>query len=171
MTADACAEEALDVVPTVMRFIRGEMRGNRGPDLSVPQFRALVHLRRNAGSSLSALAAHLGLTAATTSTLVEGLVRRQMVCREPSATDRRRLALGLSAAGRRTIEGSMAAARRSLATKLAPRSEEELRWIYRGLAALHRTFVTGCVDPGAPGGSRRTGAAGRAQKEQGVGDR
>ncbi len=84
MTADVCAEEVLEVVPSVMRFIRGEMRGSRRPDLSVPQFRALGHLRRNAGTSLSALAEYLGLTAASTSTLVDGLVRRQMVSREPS---------------------------------------------------------------------------------------
>jgi len=125
----------------VMRFLRAEMRSNRGPDLSVPQFRALVHLRRNPGASLSALADHLGLTAATTSTLVDGLVRRQMVSREPSPADRRRVALSLSASGRRTIEGSTAAAERSLATRLAALSEEDLRSIQRGLSALRRVFA------------------------------
>jgi len=141
MTADACAEEALDVVPTVMRFIRGEMRGSRTLDLSVPQFRALGHLRRNAGTSLSALADHLGLTAASTSTLVDGLVRRQMVYREPSPGDRRKLALALSVAGRRTIEESIAAAERTLAVRLTALSQEELRSIHQGLASLQRIFA------------------------------
>ena len=151
MTAELCAHEALEVVPSVMRFLRVEMRSNRGSDLSVPQFRALGHLRHNPGTSLSALADHLGLTAATTSNLVDGLVRRQMVSREPSPGDRRRVALALSAPGRRAIDGTMAAAERNLATRLGALSEEDLRSIYRGLAALRRVFAP---VPTKPGGSR-----------------
>ncbi len=141
VTADTCAEETLEVVPAVMRFIRAEMRSNRGPDLSVPQFRALLHIRRNVGSSLSALADHLGLTPATTSSMVDGLVRRQIVCREPSTVDRRRLALTLSPGGKRAIDLSMTAAQRGLASKLQALPEEDLRAIQRGLAALRRIFA------------------------------
>ena len=157
VSADACAEEVLEAVPAVMRFIRREVRGHRGSDLSVPQFRALLHIRRNAGTSLSALADHLGLTPATTSSLVDGLVRRQMVCREPSTEDRRRLALGLSPVGRRAVDVSMAAAQQKLASKLQLLQAEELQSIQRGLAALRRTF-----DP-AQGAQQK--------KEQGRGNR
>ncbi|MGA2378038.1 MAG: MarR family transcriptional regulator, partial [Spirochaetia bacterium] len=59
---DECAREVLDVVPSVMRFIRTEMRSHRALDLTVPQFRSLVIIERAAGTSLTGVAEHLGLT-------------------------------------------------------------------------------------------------------------
>ena len=44
--------QVLEVVPTVMRFIRTQMRSHRSLDLSVPQFRALVFIERTDGASL-----------------------------------------------------------------------------------------------------------------------
>ena len=57
----AVAHELLDVVPVIMRTIRTEMRSQRSADLAVPQFRALLFINQNPGSSLLAVAHHLGL--------------------------------------------------------------------------------------------------------------
>ncbi len=79
---DACAQEILDVVPVVMRSIRAEMRRHRTADLSVPQFRTLAFIDRNADASLSDVAEHIGLTLPSMSKIVEGLVVRKFVTRQ-----------------------------------------------------------------------------------------
>jgi len=53
---DEPAREVLDAVPTVMRFIRAQMRGHRALGLSVPQFRTLVYIERTGGTSLGGVA-------------------------------------------------------------------------------------------------------------------
>ena len=70
----ACAGEILDCVPVVLQFIRTQMRKSRQPDLSVPQFRALLFVDRSQGAPLSMLAEFLGLSLAATSRLVNGLL-------------------------------------------------------------------------------------------------
>ena len=60
-------------MPSVMRFIRTEMRSHRALALGVPQFRSLVLIERTAGTSLTGVAAQLGLTPPSASKLVDGL--------------------------------------------------------------------------------------------------
>jgi hypothetical protein len=44
LTPELCAQEVMETVPLVMRFIRKEMRSRRAPSLSVPQLRVLTFL-------------------------------------------------------------------------------------------------------------------------------
>src|SRR5262245_33234833 len=69
-TARECARDVMDAVPLVMRVIRAEMR-RRGGFATVPQLRALGVIRRRPGASLSDVAAHLGVTPATASVLID----------------------------------------------------------------------------------------------------
>ena len=46
---DECSREVLDTIPLVMQTIRSEVRRQRRSDLSVPQFRTLAFVFRNAG--------------------------------------------------------------------------------------------------------------------------
>jgi len=71
-----CARGLLTGVPSVMRFIRYQMRQHRQAELSVPQFRSLVFLSHNENASLSEMAEHLGLSLPATSRMVELLVKR-----------------------------------------------------------------------------------------------
>jgi DNA-binding MarR family transcriptional regulator len=105
----------LDVIPIVMWHVRAGVRANTRFSLSMPQFGALAYLRRHGGASLSDLAAFMGLTPPSVSKLVDGLVARGMVSREPHPADRRRLMLTLTAAGR----GVMRAAREAAVAELA----------------------------------------------------
>lgn len=82
MSADTIARELLEVVPVIMRTIRAEMRSHRGADMSVVQFRALLFLNRNPGTSLSAVAEHLDLTLPTVSKMIDGMVANHLVTRE-----------------------------------------------------------------------------------------
>jgi DNA-binding MarR family transcriptional regulator len=76
---DAIAREILDIVPIIMRMIRTEMRSQSSTDLAVPQFRSLLFIKRNPGSSLQSLAHHLGSTPPTVSKLVDGLVLNHLI--------------------------------------------------------------------------------------------
>src|SRR5512136_590260 len=93
---DVCAQEILDVVPVVMRTIRAELRRHRTADLSVPQFRTLAFIDRQADASLSDVAEHIGLTLPSMSKIVESLVVRKFVTRQRHPPDGRRITLALT---------------------------------------------------------------------------
>ena len=140
---DECAREVLDVVPSVMRFIRTEMRGHRALELSVPQFRSLVFIDRAAGASLGGVAEHLGLTPPSTCKLIDGLSARGMVTRRESPGDRRRVTLEITAEGARALAGARSETQKSLALLLGSLGVEELSTVARAMSALRRAFATG----------------------------
>jgi DNA-binding MarR family transcriptional regulator len=157
LSLDACAREVLDVVPSVMRFIRAEMRSHRAPGLSIPQFRALLHVQRNQASSLTSVADHLGLTPATTSALVDGLARRALMVRTPSSSDRRRVRLSLTPSGRTAVSAARLKTQKSLSARLGALSLEELNAITESMSVLRRTFA---LHVGDDEGGRRDADAG-----------
>lgn len=140
LTPELCALEVMETVPTVMRFIRGEMRRQGAIDLSVPQFRTLTFLNRHPGASLSDLAEHLGVTRATASATVERLVRRGLVNRADDPQERRRLVLTLTVDGCEHLQQAREAARSSVAGMLAELSDAKLLQIAQGLALLREAF-------------------------------
>src|ERR1035437_2734020 len=99
MTADQVAVAILETVPRSMRSIREQMRSGRTDGLSVAQFRLLLFVRRNPGTSLSGLADHLGISLPAASQVVERLVRTGMVSRAQHPQERRRVELRLTEAG------------------------------------------------------------------------
>jgi DNA-binding MarR family transcriptional regulator len=138
-----CAREVLDVVPAVMRFIRSEMRRHRAADLSLPQFRALTFLSHQAGASLSQVAEHLGLTPPSTSNLIDGLVERQLLSRQSSPADRRRIALTLTTAGQAILETARHETQTRLAEVLDTLSARDTEAVVRAMQALRPVFAAG----------------------------
>ena len=136
---DETAAEMLEVVPLVMRTIRAEMRRHRR-NLTVPQFRALLHMKRTAGASLGEVADYIGLTSATTCKLVDELVGRGLVQRAESPIDRRRVVLTLTEAGCDLLESAGQAAREQFEKLLAPLSPDERRSLQAALSLLRRLF-------------------------------
>jgi DNA-binding MarR family transcriptional regulator len=141
-TPDESAHAVLEAVPLVMRCIRSEMRSHRAPDLSVPQFRALVHLSRHRGASLSDVAGHLGLKAPSTSVMVNGLVSRGLVAREVDSSDRRRVTLALTASGQAAMEAAHEMTETRLAERLAVLPQAERAAIVQAMQALVAAFAT-----------------------------
>ena len=137
---DPCARELLETVPLVMHALRGEMRRHRAADLSVPQFRTLGFVGRQAGASLTAAAEHMGLTLPSMSVLVEGLVARKLVARAPDPRDRRRVMLTLTPRGRTLLERTHRAAEAQLAEKLAVLSPGERAAVQHALRLLRGVF-------------------------------
>src|SRR5512143_2974446 len=138
---DACAQEILEVVPSVMRTIRAEMRRHRTADLSVPQFRTLAFIDRNVDASLSDVAEHIGLTLPSMSKIVEGLVTRKFVTRQTHPTDRRRMILALTARGQTALQTSREATRACLAEDLTGLTDRERETIRQAMCVLRPVFT------------------------------
>lgn len=139
-SADHCAEAVLEVTPIVIRVIRTKMRQNRAPALTVPQFRALVFVKDNEGVSLSQVAEYVGLTLPSTSTLVDGLVKRRVLTRQTHPTDRRRLTLTLTAQGRQMLQAARLNTQTYLAEQLADMPEADRATITQAMALLKQVF-------------------------------
>lgn len=139
---DACAQEILDVIPAVMRTIRAELRRHRAADLSIPQFRTLAFIDRNANASLSDVTEHIGLTLPSMSKIVDGLVTRKLITRQTHPTDRRRMTLALTARGRTTLQSSRAATRACLAEDLAALTDRQRETVVQAMEILRPVFTS-----------------------------
>jgi DNA-binding MarR family transcriptional regulator len=136
-----CAREVLDVVPLVMRTMRMEIRHNRRNDLSVPQFRTLIFLNRNPGAQLSNLAEHLGLTPPSASKLIDGLVAKQLVERQLSLVDRRRVTLTLTQTGKILLDAAYQETQAYFTDLFAVLSDRDLSNLIESMQILRRVFV------------------------------
>jgi DNA-binding MarR family transcriptional regulator len=145
---DACAAEVMDTALWIVRLVRAEIRRTRPGDLSLTQVRALGVLEGHPDCTLSAVAEVLGLTAPSTSHLVDGLVRHRLIERRASAEDRRQVCLRLTARGERALDQAFDVTRKALATRLAPLTAEDRDLVARAMKAL-RPLVTPERHPGA----------------------
>lgn len=134
------AREVMETVPVVMRSLREEMRRHRRSNLSVPQFRALAFIRNRPGASLTSLAEHLGLTPASTSKLVDGLVERELVERRESTEDRRRITLTLTPFGFSVWEESFRRTQASIVERLSRLSDAEREQLSAAMQVLRPLF-------------------------------
>jgi DNA-binding MarR family transcriptional regulator len=139
-SADECAALLADTVPLVMRAIRAEMRRHSSADLSLPQFRALLFLRRYPGASLSEVSAHIGLTLPSISKMIARLEARDLVARRSAPGDRRRTCLELTAHGTLTLQSASEATRESLAQRLSALSPEKRSGISQAMTDLRSVF-------------------------------
>ena len=120
-----------------MRAIRGQMRSGRTDGLSVPQFRLLRFVRRNPGTSLSALADHVGTTLPATSQIVDRLVRSGFLTRIQAPEERRRIELRITDAGAAALAACDDKTRAWLCERLAGLDERKLERLVAALADLH----------------------------------
>jgi DNA-binding MarR family transcriptional regulator len=134
------ALDILETVPVVMRMLRAEMRRHRQLGLSLPQFRSLAFLRRQPGSSLNNLAEHLGLSAASTSKLVDGLVERGLVQRQEDLVDRRKIQLELTGEGFSAWEEAFLNTQAALSSRMKELSDEQRQLVRQAMAILRPMF-------------------------------
>lgn len=138
--AESCAHQLLETVPLVMRFIRAQVRQRRAASLSLPQFRTLAFLSRTPDASLSEAAEHLGLSLPAVSRLVNGLVAAGLVGRQAVSTNRRQIALTLTARGRASLDTVRNEVRLHLADALRPLPTAEQQAVQRALSVLQHIF-------------------------------
>ncbi|WP_372620212.1 MarR family winged helix-turn-helix transcriptional regulator [Falsiroseomonas sp.] len=112
------------------------LRYRQGFDVSLMEWRILALLGDFAPLTLKDLARESGLDKSQASRAVADLVQRGLVLREIGREDAREVALRLSAEGRRTYAGLIAAARERDAAFQACLSEEERRVMDSALRKL-----------------------------------
>lgn len=150
VTPDLCARRLLGGVPAIMRFIHHQMRQNRRAELTVPQFRALVFVKLSEDTSLSAMAAHLGVSPPAASRMVEVLVKRRLIERRAQPGDRRRISLSLTGRGRRVLRFTFDATRKAMARSFSSLSQPELAKIVSAMQILGRVFAPKDYPQGPP---------------------
>jgi DNA-binding MarR family transcriptional regulator len=146
---EEAARAVLETVPLVMRAIRARMREGRPEAISVPQFRALLYIRRHPGTDLSAVADQVGTSLPAASELVARLVRQQLVVRETDPASRRRIRLTLSPSGFAGLEAAEQRTTEWLVGVLRRLGEAQLAGLAAGLRDLRATVAN---DSGAPAG-------------------
>jgi DNA-binding MarR family transcriptional regulator len=144
MTAELeeSARKLLEVAPVIMQDIRSQMRRRRSLDLTVPQFRALAFVNRNEGSSLWEVAHHMGLTAPSTSRLVDTLIARGLMVRKYHPADRRRVQLTVTDRGLAILEASVQGTVSYLADKLRGLDVDTRLVIDKAVEALRIVFAS-----------------------------
>ena len=135
-TADQVAITILETLPPSMRAIREQMRAGRVDGMSVAQFRLLIFVRRNPGTSLSPLAEHLATSLPAASQLVERLVQIGLLTRGPHPESRRRIEVHLTPAGAAALAQCDARTRAWLCDRLSGLDEADLERIEGSLREL-----------------------------------
>jgi len=136
----ACARQVMDVVPLVMRHLRGWMRSQRVAGLSVPHFRALALLGRVGTCTLTDVAEHLGLSVPSVSRMVQGLVGRNLVVREPGTEDGRQVSLRLSEHGKAVLKTAQRGTQARLAEVLSRLSADQRAEVSHATELLRDAF-------------------------------
>ena len=132
------ADRLLEIVPRALRRLRRQMRAQGTPGLTVAQLRAMIYLRREPGTGLSALADHLGMSLPATSALTQRLVVAGLIDRSGDPTERRRIRLRLTPPGADHLALAQAAVRGWLADELAALTSAERVRLAGGLELLDR---------------------------------
>lgn len=135
------ANVVMEVAWMATGYLRGVARREGTGGLSVPQLRTLGFLQRNQGASLSAVADMLGLTLSAASKLVDALVERELLTRESSPTDRRRVTLCVTANGKQILEETRERTLLQLEQLLEGFTEEERSAMMQSLEKLRGAFV------------------------------
>jgi DNA-binding MarR family transcriptional regulator len=149
ITSSECSAQLIELVPVIMRRIRGEMRLRTMPGLTVPQYRTLSYLERHPESSLSEVAAYLGLTLPSTSKLIQKFVDQKIVLRR-DARDRRRVCLSLTREGKAALAKARLETRQELMEYLNSLTPEELAILSAALRILSSAFSRGGAGVGIP---------------------
>jgi DNA-binding MarR family transcriptional regulator len=130
----------IDVVPLVMRVIRGELREHGALEMTIPHFRTLTFVYNNERASLSDVAEHIGPSLPAMSMHVDGLVSRGLMIRQENPEDRRRMTLSLTSLGRAKLDSAYQAARVHLAKSLRRPPSSDCTTIIIAMRLLRNMF-------------------------------
>jgi DNA-binding MarR family transcriptional regulator len=136
----AATRELLAVLPLLNRIVAAEVRREAGEETTMPQFRVLAHLEGEP-LTLSALARRRRVSMQSMSQLVQALVVRGWIAREPDPNDRRQSLLRLTEQGREHYVRAQAQMLERLAPLLAQLHDDELAAVHTALPALERVLV------------------------------
>ena len=140
VSVEMISRELLAIVPPIMGTIKGKWKKGPIKGVTNTQFRTLMFIQKNPGTSLQDVARHLGLTSPTTSTTVDDLVSSRLVLRASSTEDRRKINLTLTEGGQKTLDTLFEHSRNDLAAYLTPLTAEQRAIVFQGLQLLAPLF-------------------------------
>lgn len=138
--ADEAARELLAVLPLLNRIVSTAVKQEAGEETTMPQFRVLALLAETP-QTVSALARQRRVSLQSMGELVQALVERGWVVREPDPRDRRQQLLRLTTYGVEHYERAQVQTVRQLVPLLARLDSEELAAVQKALPALHRALT------------------------------
>ncbi len=135
-TSTNCSKEILESIPVVMHYLRRGIRRELGDKASIPQIRALSFIRRNPTSTLTTVSEYLAVSNATTSSIVDRLVKKGLVTRAEDPKERRCLQLSLTPKGQEEYRVVQEVAIAELTKVLTRLPDDQVRQIQEGLRIL-----------------------------------
>lgn len=147
----AQATDATQVMQSLRRIVRmiriadRDAQGNH--DLSAAQLYVLHSLARAPVASLAELAKRTLTDQSSVSTVVAKLVAKKLVKRTPSAEDRRRAELGLTAAGQRVVKHAPELIQTRIIDAVAAMADTQRKELVRSLSRLVDAIGAGSVAP------------------------
>lgn len=138
MTVPGSARSA-DAVRAAARLAKVSGSALVDADLTLPQYRVLVFLAAG-GRPATDVAALLGVTPSTVTSVVDGLVARSLVERAADPADRRKVVLALTGAGQRAMEHGDRVVGDALDRLLARLDPNEAETALVGLELLNRAM-------------------------------
>lgn len=139
MNIKKVSSEIIEVIPTVMRTIRSEMRGVALPEMTIAQFRILMRLDHGSHTNKQ-LAEWVGISTAAMSRTIEVLVVKGYVQRKAAENDRREVILALTAQGKKKYEAIKEMAKLKLTPRLEELNSTELKKVHDALLILMEVF-------------------------------
>ena len=140
-TSTNCSQEILESIPVVMHYLRRGIRRELGDKASVPQIRALSFIRRNPASTLTTVSEYLAVSNATTSSIVDRLVKKGLVTRSEDPKERRCLQLSLTQKGQEEYRVVEQVAIAELTRVLMRLPDDEVKQIQNGLRILKEALA------------------------------
>lgn len=131
-------ETATRLHAAAIKLIRMLRREDDASGMTAPRLSALSVLVFRGPLSLAELAAAEQVRAPTMSRLVEGLVRDGLVSRETVPTNRRKVRISATDAGKRLLEAGRERRVRALVDRLLALAPSERRALARGVEVLER---------------------------------
>lgn len=135
-TFTLCSKEILESIPPLMHYIRSGIRRQLGAKTSVPQIRALSFIRRNPATTLMTVSDYLAVSNATTSSIVDRLVKKGLVSRQEDPNERRRIQLSVTLEGELEYKQVQEVAIAELNKILSKLPDQKIKDIQNGLRAL-----------------------------------
>ncbi|MEI7844422.1 MAG: MarR family transcriptional regulator [Chloroflexota bacterium] len=139
---DTLTRQILKVVPSMMRAIKKKWKTGQISGVTNSQFHLLIFIQNNPGTSLLDVAQYLGQTSPSTSAAVDEMVSKQLVSRQNSTEDRRKITLTLTGNGQKILNEITQHSQNDLAPHLAALSDAERLVVFQALTILEPLFST-----------------------------
>jgi DNA-binding MarR family transcriptional regulator len=126
------SQQWMDLAPQIMRRMRVHVIEAAVGTLTMPQYRILANINRGL-NSVGAIATHHGITQPSMSKMINLMIERGLIERQPHSTDKRQSVLFLTVEGRRLFLKVRHKAQKKLSEKLRGLKQSDL-------AKLNKSF-------------------------------